>query len=511
MQISKNINIGIVIQNDKIIPVARRRKKNILQKFAAACVLLFFFSQILFSQSVGVGTNAPHSSAALDVVSTNKGMSIPSMTTAQRNAIAGPKAGLFVFDTQKQTLCMFNGTHWVYFQSSVESNVVPPTEVQALDGSVGDEFGNSIAMDGNYAAIGAHLDNIGNVLNQGSVYIFFFNGANWVQQAKLIASDGAANDNFGSSVSISGDYVVVGADGDNVGANSNQGSAYIFLRSGNNWTQQAKITAANGAASDNFGCSAGISGSYIVVGAKSDDIGANTNEGSAYFFVRNGVSWTQQDNRVAPFGATDDAFGSAVSISGNYAVVGTPNDDFDGKTNTGSVHVFFRVGANWTYQQTVYQNPFGVNDNTFYGREVAINGDLFAAGWGTGNINSSGVQISRRNGTLWTLENGVINFDPIIGEPGTTGFGYSGMSFSGNHFIVGASGSSSPLFAQGAAYLYEVDRTTGFTYLLRKITDPLGAVQDFAGTTAATTDLYCMVGAPNANGFKGKVLILPIQ
>lgn len=498
------------LQNGKIIPVSRRKKKFVLQKFAAACLLLIFLSQTMFSQSVGVGTNAPHASAALDVVSTNKGLSIPSMTTAQRNAIVSPKAGLFVFDTQKQTLCMFNGTHWVYFQSSVESNVVPPTEVEALDGSVGDEFGNSIAMDGNYAVIGAHLDNIASAPDQGSAYIFFFNGTNWVQQAKLTAADGAASDNFGCCVSISGDYIVVGADGDDVGSNSNQGSAYIFLRSGTTWTQQAKITAANGAAGDNFGCSVSISGSYIAVGAKGDDIGANTNEGSAYFFVRSGVSWTQQDYVVAPTGAADDAFGTSVSISGDYAIVGAPLDDHDGLTNNGSVNVFFRVGVNWTHQQTVYKAPITADYQAF-GKSLSLNGNLFTAGWGSNSATASGVKIFTRNGTLWDNANGVANFEPIINESAGAGFGFWGLSFAGTHFIVGTPGSSSPLFGQGAAYLYEVDLTTGFPYFLRKITDPLGAVQDYAGTSAATTDLYTMIGAPSANGFKGKVLILSIQ
>ena len=109
------------------------------------------------------------------------------------------------------------------------------------------------------------------------------------EQAKLVASDGATSDQFGYSVSISGDgvYAVIGAYNDVVGASGNQGSAYIFVRSGTSWTQQAKLVASDGAASDNFGWSVSISadGAYVVIGAYADKVGANTTQGSAYIFA----------------------------------------------------------------------------------------------------------------------------------------------------------------------------------------------------------------------------------
>ena len=110
-----------------------------------------------------------------------------------------------------------------------------------------------------------------------------------VEQAKLVASDGATSDFFGYSVSISADgvYAVIGAYYDDIGANTDQGSAYIFVRSGTSWTQQAKLVASDGATSDWFGFSVSISadGAYAVIGARYDDVGANTNQGSAYIFA----------------------------------------------------------------------------------------------------------------------------------------------------------------------------------------------------------------------------------
>ncbi len=147
----------------------------------------------------------------------------------------------------------------------------------------------SISADGAYAVIGAFADDVGGNNDQGSAYIFVRSGTSWTQQAKLVASDGAAGDCFGLSVSISGDgaYAVIGACYDDVGANSDQGSAYIFVRSGASWTQQAKLVASDGAADDYFGRSVSISadGAYAVIGAYADDVGANTDQGSAYIFA----------------------------------------------------------------------------------------------------------------------------------------------------------------------------------------------------------------------------------
>jgi len=108
----------------------------------------------------------------------------------------------------------------------------------------------------------------------------------WPQEAKLIASDGTAGESFGISVSISGDYVVIGPDEDDIGPNANQGSAYIYKRNGTSWIQESKFTASDGASSDFFGNSVSISGDYAIIGAWVDDVGSNTNQGSVYFFNR---------------------------------------------------------------------------------------------------------------------------------------------------------------------------------------------------------------------------------
>ena len=190
----------------------------------------------------------------------------------------------------------------------------------ASDGAASDEFGVSVAISGDTLVVGAHGDN-DNGTNSGSAYIFTRSGTlAWTQQAKLTASDGAADDEFGGSVAISGDTVVVGAVwNDDNGTDS--GSAYIFTRSGTAWTEQAKLTASDGAADDNFGNSVAISGDTVVVGAWHDDDNG-TDSGSAYIYTRSGTAWTEQAKLMASDGAADDEFGDSVAISGDTVVVG---------------------------------------------------------------------------------------------------------------------------------------------------------------------------------------------
>ena len=147
----------------------------------------------------------------------------------------------------------------------------------------------------------------------------------FVQQAKLTASDGAAYDLFGFSVSISGDTAVVGAWADD-DAGAESGSAYVFVRIGSTWSQQAKLTANDAAAGDSFGESVSISGDTAVVGAGGDDDGG-AGSGSAYVFVRIGSTWSQQAKLTANDAAVHDWFGGSVSISGDTALVGAFGDD----------------------------------------------------------------------------------------------------------------------------------------------------------------------------------------
>ena len=163
------------------------------------------------------------------------------------------------------------------------------------------------------------------------------------EMAKLVPSDGSNLDYFGESVSISGDYAIVGAE-----EHGSKGAAYIYVRSGTDWSEQEKITASDGANGDYFGCSVSINGDYAIVGAYGDD-DKGSGAGAAYVFVRSGTDWTEQTKLTASDGAASDNFGESVSINGDSVIVSARGDDDKG-SGAGAAYVFVRGGAVWTEQ-----------------------------------------------------------------------------------------------------------------------------------------------------------------
>jgi len=251
-------------------------------------------------------------------------------------------------------------------------------KLAASDGAAGDRFGSSVAISGETVVVGAPDDDLGGGGDQGSAYVFVRSGTVWSLQQKLVASDGETSDEFGNSVAISGDTVFVGVQFDNVFANISQGSAYVFVRSGTVWSQQRKLTASDGASDDRFGASVAISGETVVVGAHSP-FNPSPAEGSAYVFVRSGTVWSQQRKLVASDGEAGDFFGSSVSISGETVVVGAYQDDVGTNAQQGSAYVFVRSGTVWSQQQQLLASDGTISDE--FGRSVAISGDRRSRGY----------------------------------------------------------------------------------------------------------------------------------
>ena len=164
------------------------------------------------------------------------------------------------------------------------------------------------------------------------------------EQAKLTASDAAATDFFGFSVAVSGDTIVVGAYLDDAPA-SQSGSAYVFVRSGSTWNEQAKLTASDAAVADRFGVSVAVSGDTAAVGATHDDHSGGLTVGSAYVFLRSGTSWSEQAKLTASDGKAFEQFGNSVALSGDTAVVGAYQDSHEGGGGAGSAYVFLRSGV----------------------------------------------------------------------------------------------------------------------------------------------------------------------
>jgi hypothetical protein len=219
----------------------------------------------------------------------------------------------------------------------------------AGDGAAGDHFGSALALDANTALVGAFFADVGANSEQGAAYVFTRAGVVWSQQQKLVAGDGEADDYFGFPVAVSGNTALIGADAADIGSNDEQGAAYVFTRSGGSWSQQQKLLASDGAAGDYFGVSVSLDENTALVGAYAAGISDNPAQGAAYVFSRFGSAWIWEQKLIAGNGAPGvgdalDWFGYAVALHGDTALVGAVLADFPLNEDQGRAHFFERTG-----------------------------------------------------------------------------------------------------------------------------------------------------------------------
>ncbi|MDI3287363.1 MYXO-CTERM sorting domain-containing protein [Polyangium sp. 15x6] len=344
-----------------------------------------------------------------------------------------------------------NGTDSGSAYVFVRSNGVWTQQAKLLanDGAVSDNFGFSVALSGETALVGAFRDDDKGGLS-GSAYVFVRSNGVWTQQAKLLANDGAVNDEFGYSVALSEEMALVGAFGDD-----NKGSAYVFVRNGGAWTQQAKLVASDGAVEDYFGHSVALSGDTALVGAYWDDDKGN-NAGSAYVFVRSNGVWAQQAKLVANDGAVEDNFGFSVAVSGETALVGAYGDDDKG-TESGSAYVFVRSDGAWTQQAKLVANDGQEAD--LLGVSVAVSGETALVGAyrddDKGAYSGSAYVFVRSNG-VWAQQAKLLANDGALNNE----FGRS-VALSGATALVGAYGNSEKASYAGAAYVFVLSASQG--------------------------------------------------
>jgi len=301
--------------------------------------------------------------------------------------------------------------------------------------------------------VGAHLDDDAGP-GSGSAYVFVRSGTTWTEQAKLTASDADAGDLFGHNVVILGDTALVGAHLDN-DAGPDSGSAYVFVRSGNTWTEQAKLTASDAAPSSSFGHNSGISGDTIIVGAESAS-STKPFTGAAYVFTKSGNTWTEQAKLTASDAAKDDHFAHGVSISGDTAMVGSFWDD-DAGSKSGSAYVFTRSENTWTEQAKLTASDAAAGD--FFGHTVSITGDTAMVG-GEGNDDagsgSGSAYVFERSGNTWTEQAKLTASDAATGDF----FGHW-VSISGDTTIVSSHLDDDSGQFSGSAYVYSLVDTDG--------------------------------------------------
>ncbi len=342
------------------------------------------------------------------------------------------------------------------FKRDTQGNWNEVQKIVASDRDSADYFGFAVSISGNLAVVGAHReddDTIGlNTLNSaGSAYIFYRDANdNWNEMQKIVASDRAESDYFGESVSISDEFLIVGAkreDEDSAGMNpmEDPGSAYIFELNGTHWNEVQKITAPVRGNYDLFGSSMDISGDYAIVGARLESEDAEETNylqyaGSAYIFERSSTGiWNLADKIVASDRAEDDVFGSSVSIWNNYAIVGAPEEDQnafgeDSIEDAGSAYIFHRdATGSWSEIQKIVTFDRGYVD--YAGSAVGISGDYVILGRGAQEPHWAGaanIFEACNPGTGGDPDNIIVNgeFSECVLSPWTTYTGtYVGQAF----------------------------------------------------------------------------------
>ena len=387
--------------------------------------------------------------------------------------------------------------------------------LKAGNTGAGDYFGVSVAVSGDTVVVGAHCEDSSttgvnttpneSATDSGAAYVFVRSGTTWAQQAYLKASNTGVRDYFGLSVGISGDTVVVGAYGEDsstAGVNSTpnelaatSGAAYVFVRSGTTWTQQAYLKADNTGAADQFGLAVAVAGDTVVCGANveaSNTMGVNTlpNEsasgsGAAYVFTRSGTEWTQQAYLKASNTGANDSFGTTVAVSGDTVVVSACNEDSsttgvdstsnDSATDAGAAYVFTRSGTTWAQQAYLKASNTGAGD--WFGLPVGVSGDTVVVGACLEDSSTSGINstpndsatdagaayVFTRSGSVWTQQAYLKASNTGAGD----GFG-NAVAVSGGTVAVGAYLEDSSATGVGGNQADNSATNSGATYVFTR-------------------------------------------
>ncbi len=357
-------------------------------------------------------------------------------------------------------------------------------KLTAADAGAGDIFGSTVSVDGNTALIGAPRDDeMGDDAGAAYVYAQGLNGG-WVLQAKLTAEDAAAGDEFGGSVSLSGRTALIAAQRDD-DAGTSSGSAYVFLRDAfGHWTQQEKLTASDAAPLDQFGGALSLDGDTALVGTVFDE----NLSGAAYIFVRDGAgNWSEQQKLTAADAAPQSVFGRSLSLDGNTALIGASQDD-NLAVNSGAAYVFVRDAlGNWTQQDKLLGEP-GIE---LFGSTVSLSGDTAMVGNPAPSLFGSdpgAVYVFVRDALGdWTQE------DKLQAADNQDNNFFGAVSLNSDLALIGAPGDGEAGMNAGAAYLFQRDGS-GKWNQIDKYTATADADDRF-GTAVSLSGQTLLIGA----------------
>ena len=404
-----------------------------------------------------------------------------------------------------------------------------------------DYFAYCIDMTDNYAIVGQWRDydndptdtNYNDPGKKGHAYIFKRNTWSWSLQQKLVVPNSDSHNFFGKAVAIDGDYAMTatpdgehadtgnydGDDGDDADSRGDgvPGKLYIYRRDGNSWIYSQKIEANSSAPHDGFGTAISISGEYAIVGAAE---GHRADRGSAYILRRDGTNWSETQQLVASDKADDDKFGYSVAIDGSYAVCGAHHDDDKGSAS-GSAYIFKLDGGSWKEVQKLTAS--NGRRASYFGDSVAISGDYIVVG-ADGYQDRKGIAyVFKRNGSTWTEIQKLEASDgrsstnkkwtaPRRADSGDR-FGWK-VSISGNYILVSAPGRNN---STGGVYVFEkngdiwTEKQTLLAVDGEGENDDESEKGDWLGDSLAMSGNYAFVGAPEADDEKGQVIVFTLQ
>ncbi len=348
----------------------------------------------------------------------------------------------------------------------------------------GDEFGWAVEITETEAFVGARGDAYETVF-PGLVYAFACNNGSWDTRPTLVSGDPQTGDQFGSSIAVSGDVLMIGAPHDGNGG-LYAGLGHVFNRDASTWVEVAQLTEENPTAYDAFSRAIDMDGDYAVITVPGDDDGYNYS-GSAYIFHLENGTWIRQKQLHASDPAALDEFGISASISGNYVIVGACRDD----NLKGSAHIFIRSGTNWNHQQKITDSAGVAGDN--FGKSVSIYGDYAVVGAPGRNDETGALFVFKRTDTTWSLVDTLTSTSSATGDE----LG-AAVEIYDDRIVGGAPGQGSDT---GTAYVFSnIGSQWVETYSL--VADDATAGDRF-GSSIALCDSWTLIGAPEALGTAG--------
>lgn len=355
----------------------------------------------------------------------------------------------------------------------------------ANDGLQTDSFGISTAIDEDLAVIGNSGRDVGQNIAQGVADVYQGSNGNWSRRTRLIADNISVNDQFGFSVSIDEDKIIVGAP-HFVGSNPTQrfGAAYVFEPP---WSNPIKLSAQNGTSLNGFGTSVAISGNIAVVGSPSEGIGGNTEQGTAYIYTRNNGNWTLQTQLMAGDGAPGDQFGARVSVSGQSVIIGAARNAANGAFRKGAAYVYVLNGSIWTLQQKLTASDGMMSD--VFGTNVSIDNNTVVVGAVNANELKGAAYVFTRSADVWTER------AKLIAEDGAPSSSFaSSISVRGKRIIIGA-----PRADNGRGYAYVFLKNGNIWFQQAKLLASDGGTNQLFGAVSLSGST-ALVGASDANG-----------